>query len=236
MLIKTLASSSEGNCYLISDGSSHLLLECGISLREIRRKGVDLVTLDGCLISHEHKDHCKNVADIAKYTHIYTSAGTLNHLELGAYSYRASAVVAGRRFGVGSFDVIPFTTQHDADEPLGFLIYSRTSKEQLLFATDTYYIHNQFKKLDYIMVECNFDEAILKANIENGLVSPVVAKRLFSSHFELKNVKQFLKATDLSRTKAIHLMHLSDGSSDAERFRREIMELTGVPVYVCEKR
>jgi len=235
MLIKSLASSSLGNCYLINDGNSSLLIECGILLKEIRQKGVDLTALAGCLISHEHKDHSKAAKSIIKYTNIYTSAGTLKHLELGVYSYRASAVTAGKKFKVGSFDVIPFATQHDADEPLGFLIYSRFSKEQLLFATDTYYIHNQFKKLDYIMIECNFDEDLLKANIENDLVSPVVAKRLFSSHFELKNVKQFLKATDLSRTKAIYLMHLSDGSSNAESFKREIMELTGVPVYVCGK-
>ena len=75
MLVKALASSSAGNCYLISDGSSSLLLECGIPLKDIRRKGVDLLGLSGCLISHEHG----NSHDVVKYAHIYASAGTLQH-------------------------------------------------------------------------------------------------------------------------------------------------------------
>lgn len=108
MLVKALASSSAGNCYLISDGSSSLLLECGIPLKDIRRKGVDLLGLSGCLISHEHKDHSKAAGDVVKYTHIYASAGTLQHLDLGPYSYRSTAIVSGKQFKVGSYEVVPF--------------------------------------------------------------------------------------------------------------------------------
>ena len=235
MRIQSLASSSKGNCYLISDGSSHLLVECGILLKEIRQKGVDLTALAGCLISHEHKDHSKAAKSIIKYTNIYTSAGTLKHLELGVYSYRASAVTAGKKFKVGSFDVMPFATEHDAAEPLGFLIYSTKNKKRLVFATDTYYIRNRFKKLDYIMIECNFDEDLLKKADENGWINKSVAKRYWSSHFELSNVIKFLKAQDLSKVEAIYLLHLSDGLSDEIRFKKTIMEATGCPVYVCEK-
>ena len=68
------------------------------------------------------------------------------------------------------------------------------------------------------MIECNYAKEILKKNIDGGKIPKVVAKRLYSSHFELENVKEFLKANDLSQVKAIYLMHLSDGNSDEIRF------------------
>lgn len=235
MLVKALASSSAGNCYLISDGSSSLLLECGIPLKEIRKKGVDLVDLAGCLVSHEHKDHSKAAGDVVKYAHIYASAGTLQHLDLGPYSYRSTAIAAGKQFRVGSYEVVPFELQHDADEPLGFLIYSREVQKKLLFATDTFYIHNIFKGVNIVIVECNFDGQLLLRAVEDEAVPKPYAKRLWGSHFELSNVKEFLRHLDKSQLEAVYLVHLSDGLSDAKRFRREIMEVVGVPVYVCDK-
>ena len=61
---------------------------------------------------------------------------------------------------------------------------------------------------------------------------PALKKRILKSHFSLENVKEFLKANDLSRVQEIWLLHLSDGNSDAERFKREIQELTGKMVFI----
>jgi len=63
-------------------------------------------------------------------------------------------------------------------------------------------------------------------------VPPALKKRILKSHFSLENVKEFLKANDLSRVQEIWLLHLSDGNSDAERFKREIQELTGKMVFI----
>jgi phosphoribosyl 1,2-cyclic phosphodiesterase len=81
------------------------------------------------------------------------------------------------------------------------------------------------------MIECNYAKDIIDSNNMNTTVK----NRLYSSHFELSNVKEFLKANDLSQVKAIYLMHLSDGNSDEIRFKHEIMALTGKPVIVCPK-
>ena len=233
MQITSLASSSRGNCYLIQDGVSSLLIECGVDLKKIR-KHIKLSDLAGCLISHEHRDHSKYAKDIIKYTGIWTSAGTLSSLDLGPYDYRATVARPGETYKIGSFLVVPFETQHDAKEPLGFLVYSTATEEKLLFATDTYYIKNRFQDLNYIMIECNYASDILKANIDSGKIPKAVAKRLFESHFELENVKKFLQAQDLTTVKAIYLLHMSDGNSDSARFKKEIQELTGVPTYICD--
>ena len=54
MDIKVLASGSSGNSYRISDGSTSLLLECGIKYNEIQRRLNYNVSVTGCLISHSH--------------------------------------------------------------------------------------------------------------------------------------------------------------------------------------
>ena len=85
------------------------------------------------------------------------------------------------------------------------------------------------------MVECNYALDILQKNVTAGLVPTALKDRVLRSHFSLENVKEFLKANDLSKVQEIWLLHLSDGNSDAGRFKREIQELTGKEVYIARK-
>jgi phosphoribosyl 1,2-cyclic phosphodiesterase len=233
MDIRMLASGSAGNCYLVSDGLTPLLLECGISVKQIRRGlGFGLTNVAACLVSHEHQDHAKAVADVLRAgVEVYTSPGTIK--ALGLEHHRLRPVRAKETFKVGTWTVRAFETQHDAQEPLGFLLHSRASNERLLYATDTYYIRYKFPGLTHIMVECNYAADILEANVKRGSVPEVLKKRLLTSHFSLDNVKEFLKANDLSQVREIWLLHLSDGNSDEERFKQEVMQLTGKPTYIA---
>jgi phosphoribosyl 1,2-cyclic phosphodiesterase len=230
-----LASGSSGNCYRITDGRTPLLLECGIPYKEIQ-KGLNfrIAEIASCLISHEHQDHSKAVRDVMKAgIDCYMSAGTAE--ALGISGHRLHIIKAKQQFRIGTWTILPFETQHDAAEPLGFLLANRNG-DKLLYATDTFYIRYRFQGLTHIAVECNYSLDILRANVEAGLVEPVLKSRILKSHFSLENVKKFLQANDLSRVKEIWLLHLSDGNSDAERFKREVMELTGKPVYVAAER
>lgn len=228
-----LASSSQGNCYHVTDGTAQLLLECGIPFKEIQRK-LDFETreIKGCLVSHEHKDHSKAVMDMTKAgIDCYMSQGTIN--ALGVSGHRIKVVRAHEPVRIGTWTVLPFETQHDAAEPLGFLLINQAG-DKLVFATDTYYVKYRFAGLTHIAVECNYSLDILNANIEAETVPPAMKNRLLQSHFSLGNVKEFLKANDLSLVTEIHLLHLSGDNSDASRFKREIQELTGKAVYVAD--
>ena len=230
--IKSLSSGSHGNCYWVSDGSTPLLLEAGISFSEIK-KGIDYKTseLAGVLISHEHQDHCKAVEKITRRgIDCYMSQGTADELDIN--SHRINTVWTRGQFKVGSWSILPFETQHDAEQSLGFLI-ENSAGEKLLFATDTYYIKYKFQNLNYIMIECNYSLDILKENIKSGRVHAARKKRILKSHFSLENVKDFLKANDLSQVQEIWLLHLSSANSDAKRFKKEIQELTGKVVHIA---
>lgn len=230
--ITALASGSSGNCYHITDGGSPLLLECGIPWRQIQ-KGLGFKTgeLAGILVSHEHQDHSKAVRDAMRAgLDVYASQGTIG--ALGVSGHRLHMVEARRQFGLGTWTILPFETQHDAAEPLGFLLAS-SNGGKLLYATDTYYVRYTFQGLTHVMLECNYATDILQANVASGAVPEALKNRLLRSHFSLENVKEFLRVNNLSQVREIWLLHLSDGNSDAERFRREIMELTGKPTYVA---
>lgn len=229
--ITALASSSKGNCYRVTDGSTSLLLECGIRYKDIQ-KGFNfkMSEVSGCLVTHEHNDHCKSIQDVLKAgIDCYMSKGTADILNLT--HHRIKPVKAKEQFQIGTWTILPFDVQHDVSEPLGFLLVNQLG-EKLLFATDTYYIKYRFKGLTHLMVECNYSMSILNENIANGSVSPVMKKRLLKSHFSLENMKDFLKANDLSKIQEIWLLHLSDSNSNAERFKSEIQELTGKMVFV----
>lgn len=229
--IAALASSSRGNAYLVSDGSSPLLLECGVRIQAIRRRtGYGMSSLAGCLLSHEHKDHARAVKDMLKAgVDCYMSAGTAE--ALGLEGHRVHVVRSLEQFRVGSWTVLPFDTIHDAPEPLGFLLASGGAK--VLYATDTAYIRYRFRGLTHLMLECNFALDIARENVAQGLLDVEVKNRIVKNHFSLENVKGFLRANDHGRVEGIWLLHLSDGNSDAERFKREIQGLTGKPVYVA---
>ncbi|WP_256846874.1 MBL fold metallo-hydrolase [Paenibacillus sp. Pae108] len=232
--IKPLASSSAGNAYRVSDGTTTLLLDAGLRFSDIRR-GLDfrVSELAGCLITHEHGDHIKATRDIMRAgINVYASSGTLE--AAGLVGHRAIAVKSKEQFTIGTWTILPFDVQHDVAEPLGFLL-ANSAGEKLLFATDTYYIKYRFQGLTHLMIECNYSSKILDENISAGRVSVAMKKRLIRSHFSLENVKDFLRANDLRQIQEIWLLHLSDGNSDAELFKQEIQELTGKLVYIADR-
>jgi len=229
--IKTFGSSSNGNCYLLKDGDSYLLLEAGI---QPKRMQLDWSKVEGVLISHEHQDHAKYAKEIIKRTgaDLYCSEGTSSVLR-GVPSHRIHVASSKRSFSIGGWKIMPFDVEHDAKEPLAFLIETPT-KRRVLFATDTYYIRYKFTGITHLMIECNYSLEILERNYQHRKIDKKQRNRIITSHFELNNVRQFLQSNDLSKLQEVHLLHLSDRNSDAEQFKREIQAIVGVPTYIAE--
>lgn len=236
--IRHLASSSSGNAYLITDRMfppEHILIDCGIPFKQLQRMlnhGVS--KLVGCLISHEHLDHSKSAVDLMKAgIDVFTSAGTVDVLKLTGH--RINRIQPRKQFRMGQrWTILPFEVEHDAVEPFGFLI-AHSGGDKLLYVTDSYYVRYKFTGLTHIMVECNYAADILDFNVSKGNVPAPMKKRIRRSHMSIETVKEFLLANDLSMVREIHLLHLSDGNSDAGRFKREIEMLTGKPVYIADK-
>ncbi|WP_339294376.1 MBL fold metallo-hydrolase [Paenibacillus sp. FSL W7-1279] len=230
--IQCLGSSSAGNAYRISDGHTALLLEAGFPFKSLQRAlKFRMTEIAGCLITHEHIDHSKAAKDIMKAgVDVYTSQGTAD--AKGLSGHRLKVIKAMEPFQVGTWSILPFDIQHDVEEPLGFLL-ANTAGDKLVFLTDTYYCRHRFRDLTHIMVECNYSMDIVRERVASGHLHPGQMKRLLKSHFGLEHVKDFLKANDTRKVQEIWLLHLSDGNSDEERFKREIQEVTGKMVRVA---
>lgn len=232
--IQCLGSSSAGNAYRITDGRTPLLLEAGFPYKSIQRAlNYRMAEVAGCLITHEHGDHCRAVADVMRTgIPVYMSRGTAN--ALGLTGHRLRPVTPLEPFEVGTWTIMGFGIEHDAVEPLGWLLANQDG-DKLVFITDSYYCRYKFSGLTHIMIECNYSQEIVNRRVLAGELHLAQRKRLLRSHFSLEHVKDFLKANDTRGVEEIWLLHLSDGNSDADLFQQEITELTGVIVRVADR-
>lgn len=242
MIIKVIGSGSSGNGYLISDGHSQLIIECGISFKKFQTAvEFELGNLDGILISHEHRDHCKYISYYlhGTYADVYATKGTIDAMFQDRFlrlktieKYRFQHLQYKRPVEIGNWKVTAFETQHDVAEPCGFLIDNLKTKERLLFATDTYYVKYRFTDVTHIMIEANYDKQVIDETMTQGF-DLKRKTRLLESHMSIENTLDFIKANKSDKLKEIYLLHLSDSNSRAAEFRYRAQRITGVPVYIA---
>ena len=231
MTLHVIGTGSSGNCYVLrAETGQTLLLDAGVPIRQIVKGAGGLQGLQGCLVTHEHLDHAKAIKELAnRGIDVYASKGTFDAVKgVDTPLNRFKVVGSKTAITIGEFTILPFDTQHDAKEPLGFIIRHDPTGENTLYATDTYYIKYTFPGIHYWVVECNFIDDIVQRQHENGTISETLRGRLTKSHMNLRRLKSTLQANDLSRTRKIVLVHLSDGRSDEVRMVEEIHKTTGV--------
>lgn len=230
MRFQSLASSSQGNAYIVSDDCTHILLECGVSHKKLQQLcGFQTTALDGCIVSHEHKDHCKCVEKIlASGVPVYLSQGTARALELPEKLLDlATEMESGKQFTIGSLDVLPFSTFHDAQEPLGFVMQSRVDGDILAFATDTVNLPYNFPGVNLLAVEANFQQDVLD---RCERMPEKTRHRVSNTHMEIDKLCDCLRRMDLSRCREIYLLHLSAATSHEGQFVNKVRR--AVPWYV----
>ena len=232
MRFEALASSSAGNAYVVSDKDTRILLECGVSHSKLQKlSGFSLAEFHACLVSHEHKDHAKAVEElISRGMAVYMSPGTADALEVDS----AELIENMEQFNVGSLDIVPFTTFHDAREPLGFLIKSRVDGDVLAFATDTVNLRYKFPGLNILAIEANYDKHILDRCEK---MPEKVRYRITNSHMEIDTLCDYLRSLDLSQCREIHLLHLSDATSHEGHFINKVFRAVprGIEITACKK-
>lgn len=231
MKFETFASSSQGNCYAVSDGATAIMLECGLAYKKLQKlTDFSLCEFRACLVSHEHKDHAKAVNDLIKRgMDVYMSQGTAEALETDA----VNLIENMEQFNIGSLDIVPFTTFHDAAEPLGFLIKSRLDGDVLAFATDTVNLRYRFPGLNILAIEANYDKAILDRCEK---MPEKVRHRISNAHMEIDTLCDYLRSLDLSQCREIHLLHLSDATSHEGHFINKVARAVPTGIEITARR
>lgn len=231
MRLKILGSSSAGNCYILeaSNGES-LIIECGVHFAKVKQAlNFDLSKVSGLLVSHSHGDHSKSMKDaLSSAIHVYSGIETFVAKGLQNH-HRAKVIEAEKIYNVGSFKIKPLDVHHDV--PCFCFMIKHSEMGLCVFITDTFYSDYVFKGVNHFIVEANHSQDIIKTNDTPSFLRD----RIIQSHMNLETLKEMLLKTDLSEVATITIIHLSDGNSDAKRFKREVEEQTGKAVHVAER-
>lgn len=169
----------------------------------------------------------------------YMSEGTAEALKLTGHrlytfgGIKKGPILTYKPFEIASYTILPLALIHDVLEPTGYIIKDSMTGESVLFVTDTAYMVYKIPAVDYIMIECNYVKSRLDENVRLGKIHTSLRNRIVRNHMSLETVVEALKAADLSRTKEIYVMHLSDLNSNEEMIKRTIQGITGIKVVVC---
>lgn len=224
MILHCISSGSVGNCYAIEINDRYLLLDCGVSYHDIS-KALDfkMSKIVGCLLTHEHGDHCKAAKElIRRGIKVYTSAGT-NDKVTGCIVIKPML-----EYKIGEFTFKGFDVPHDAAEPFGYLVH-HPLMGLLSFITDAMYCRYTFPGLKYALIEANY------SNETTTISNEALIKRIKTSHMSLKTCMEFLEANKAA-LEVVVLLHLSDSNSDEELFLKTIKRQMGVRTYVATQK
>ena len=192
MRICIFASGSGGNCLLLSDGSTHVLVDAGISMRRIeaslREAGIAMSDITGVLITHEHSDHISGLKMLLKYHHlpVYAPHTVANHMRgmLPDIDGSLNIIEVGSVFELGSLRVRAFHTPHDTDESVGYR-FSGTSS--FAIATDMGHVTDEvldgLRGAETVLIESNHDIDMLSY----GPYPVYLKRRILSDRGHLSN-------------------------------------------------
>ena len=246
----SLGSGSSGNSALVYTEKTFVLVDAGISAKQLRIRlkdvGVDPDKLDGILITHEHGDHTKGLEVFCRKLDvpIYCNAVTRESLSLNVSSAESWRIIeCGEPFSVGDILINGFPVMHDAVDPMGF-IFEKNGKK-LGFVSDVGHVTEVMKStlsvVDTIFIEANYDETLLQ-NDERRPWS--LKQRIASRHGHLSN-KQVAELVGSiaggGMLQRVVLAHLSADCNSPEIAKAEIIlalsmkGISGVEV-ICAKR
>ena len=216
MKLSIFASGSSGNCLCLSSGSSHILIDAGISMRRIsqalRGAGLELKDTSGVLITHEHSDHISGLKMLIKHCDIpiyapHTIANRLRGM-LPDIEPLLHIISVGQPFGLGAFLIRAFHTPHDTDESVGYRVEGGGS---FAMATDMGHVTEEVLEAltgaDTVLIEANHDLGLLT----DGNYPIYLKRRILSNRGHLSNDSCAGLALYLCRhgTRQIVLGHLS---------------------------
>ena len=229
MEFKPLASSSSGNCYILSDGDSQTMIEAGIPWSRVqaalnfKTRGIEF-----CLISHSHGDHAAHVKGVMRAGIDVYAPSDVNPFCDGDGSHRLHWMLAGGQENINGWSVKSFPCVHDVP-CVGFLIARGPHK--IVYVPDTLYSPVRFGPgVTHFLLSVNWSKETLSEDM-----NPAYRKHVVTQHLSLDTALNLLRANDLSSVIEIWLCHLSEGNSNAEMFKREIEKLTGKPVFIAQE-
>lgn len=237
MRFTVLGSGSTGNAVLISTERTNVLIDAGLSAKEILRRlaivGVDPSDLDAVLITHEHSDHAGGLRVLMRSIKcpVYISGETENAFystrkgvqngesegikRRNALADRTVPIESSREFTIGDIDFEPFSVPHDAVDNFGFVARKNGVRVATLmdFGHITPLIDQKLKACDAIVIESNHSRDMLRAcSVYSWDLKQRIASR--TGHLSNEDLADWLQNSFDGAARHIVLAHLSQRAND----------------------
>jgi phosphoribosyl 1,2-cyclic phosphodiesterase len=197
MKLTVLASGSKGNATFVQTPSATILIDVGISHRQVKRRlidqGLSLDTLDAILITHEHTDHIKGLnvtlkhhsvpVFVTKRTYQNMFFKTKENIDESLMTF----ITPYETFKVNNCTITPFRVSHDAEDTVGYVLEEDGKK--LVYVTDVGYL----PKTDYPLLQ-NANGYVFESNYDVTLL--FTSNRPFYLKQRIDSVKGHMSNTD----------------------------------------
>jgi len=216
----SIASGSSGNCIYVGNDDTHILIDAGISKKRVVEGltsiDVDPNKIDAILVTHEHSDHVKGLGVMSRAYEmpIYSTVETINavlriksigRIKEGTFNF----VEPDREFQIGSITVKPFSTSHDASNPVCYTLTDGEKKVAVATDLGKYddYIIDNLQGLNGLLIEANHDINMLQV----GPYPYYLKQRILGDkgHLSNENSAKLLNNIIDDNMKYIFLGHLS---------------------------
>jgi phosphoribosyl 1,2-cyclic phosphodiesterase len=213
--LHSLGSGSSGNAFILEQGDTSLLIDCGVGARVLRKalQDLDLIgRLSGVLISHEHSDHIRSLPSLRRYESapVFATEGTMRHIGRESGWRTLKSLQALR---VGELEVTPISVSHDAEEPCGFVVRAGTQTAAIFtdLGIPNADVFDALTEADVIILEANYCEAMLRASP----YPPFLKSRIRgpAGHLSNHDCATMLVSAVSPRTRSIWLAHLSENNN-----------------------
>ena len=233
MKICLLASGSKGNSILVESGKTRLLIDAGLSARELRKRldsvGVEAESLDALLITHEHGDHVRGLGPLVRQLDlpVYLQTDLARKLPDVGKPECVQEFVDGEEFTIKDLTIRPFAITHDCLAPVGFTLDGELGKVGV--ATDlgivTRLVTECLQDCRALVLETNHDEELLR----DGPYPWKLKQRVRSNHGHLSNnaAGNLLQSLLWNGLETVFLGHLSETNNRpdlAMEVVREVLE------------
>ena len=225
MRLRVFASGSKGNALAVrSTGGQLLLVDLGLSCLDLTKRAkacdVDVGEASGVLFTHDHSDHYKGVATFHKRhpeVPLYANGDTADAIAVQTGVADGWAVFeTAVDFDLGDFHVTPFSTSHDAADPVGFLLEDVSAglavSPALFVGTDTGIVttgfREAFRRCDLAVLESNHDPVLLETSDRPAPLKQRIAGR--SGHLSNDDAADLFRAANPPRLQTLLLAHLSE--------------------------
>lgn len=225
--LTVLSSSSDGNSYLLSCGEDSLLLDLGVDFKKVLKVvDYDIRKIKGCLCSHIHADHAKNLPDALKYQlKVYSCKSVADKFD------GVNILKIGHKYRIGSFYVQTLPVPHGDCECYAYII-DHEDMGRLLFATDLSDFPYKVKECNHIMLECNNSLDMIVDNMVEGHYN----KSASETHLDMDDCFEVLHRLENPNLQSIILLHLSNWNSNENTIRERLSEeFPVIDCYIADK-